>query len=83
MRRIGYDLVTLGNHEFDYGPEVLAAYLQAAGYPEAAARTPVVATNTIPPAGHPYPLWDWPGRIWWNLPTACGLDSSPCWARTP
>ncbi|NLW08547.1 MAG: hypothetical protein GX036_01640 [Firmicutes bacterium] len=53
MRRIGYDLVTLGNHEFDYGPEVLAAYLQAAGYPEAAARTPVVATNTIPPAGHP------------------------------
>ncbi|NLY89973.1 MAG: hypothetical protein GX085_10245 [Firmicutes bacterium] len=46
MRRIGYDLVTLGNHEFDYGPEVLAGYLQAAGMP-------VVATNTMPPAVHP------------------------------
>jgi 2',3'-cyclic-nucleotide 2'-phosphodiesterase (5'-nucleotidase family) len=53
MRRIGYDLVTLGNHEFDYGPEVLAGYLQAAGYPEAAAGMPVVATNTMPPADHP------------------------------
>ncbi|HHU82111.1 MAG TPA: hypothetical protein GXZ26_03835, partial [Firmicutes bacterium] len=53
MQSIGYDLVTLGNHEFDYGPEVLAGYLQAAGYPEAAAGMPVVATNTMPPADHP------------------------------
>lgn len=53
MQEIGYDAVALGNHEFDYGAERLADYLAAAGYPEAAARTVLLATNTQPPAGHP------------------------------
>ena len=38
MLAVGYDAVTLGNHEFDYGPEELAAYLlrlrlSAGGHP--------------------------------------------------
>ena len=31
MNKIGYDAVNIGNHEYDYGPELLAQYLQAAG----------------------------------------------------
>ncbi|CAN5810406.1 bifunctional UDP-sugar hydrolase/5'-nucleotidase [soil metagenome] len=53
MVEMGYDVVTLGNHEFDYNSERLARYIAAAGYPAAAERTALVATNTHPPAGHP------------------------------
>lgn len=34
MGAIGYDAVTLGNHEFDWGTELLARYLMQAGYPD-------------------------------------------------
>ncbi len=53
MQEIGYDVVTLGNHEFDFGADVLARYLMAAGYPEAGEKTALVATNTNVPAVHP------------------------------
>jgi 5'-nucleotidase len=43
MKEIGYDVITLGNHEFDYGPEtfikILHAAKEAGGYPE------IVASN--------------------------------------
>lgn len=45
MKRMGYDCVTLGNHEFDFGPETLAKTLQAAtdrgGFPT------MVASNLV------------------------------------
>lgn len=50
---IGYDAITIGNHEFDYGPDVLAGYLKAAGYPDASKKTVILGTNTRPPADHP------------------------------
>lgn len=53
MIKLGYDIVAIGNHEFDFGPEILAQYLRSAGYPEANANTVLLATNTLPPAGHP------------------------------
>ncbi|NLI70870.1 MAG: hypothetical protein GX364_08420 [Firmicutes bacterium] len=53
MQQIGYDMVTIGNHEFDNGPEVLADYFKTAGYPEAAEKTSLVATNIIIPDHHP------------------------------
>jgi 5'-nucleotidase / UDP-sugar diphosphatase len=54
MRELGYDVVTIGNHEYDYGPEVLAEYLAAAGYPSSSESKPViVASNTHPPPNHP------------------------------
>jgi len=53
MQAIGYDGITVGNHEYDYNTEVLARYLEAAGYPEAHGRTPLLATNTTIPEDHP------------------------------
>jgi len=53
LHALGYHAVTVGNHEYDYGPDVLATYLLAAGYPDAHQHTPVLASNTRPPQGHP------------------------------
>lgn len=53
MIEIGYDVITIGNHEYDYGPDILAQYLKRAGYPQAQSRTAIVASNTVPPLGHP------------------------------
>jgi 5'-nucleotidase / UDP-sugar diphosphatase len=52
MIEAGYDIITLGNHEFDYGPDRLSTYLTRAGYPSAAEKTPIVATNTVIPENH-------------------------------
>ncbi len=51
--KIGYDAVVIGNHEYDYGPDLLAGYLKEAGYPDAHGRTAVLASNTLPPPEHP------------------------------
>jgi 5'-nucleotidase/UDP-sugar diphosphatase len=53
MQKMGYDAVTIGNHEYDYGPDVLAQYLLQAGYPEAYQKTLVLASNTEAPSDHP------------------------------
>jgi 5'-nucleotidase / UDP-sugar diphosphatase len=53
MLELGYDAITLGNHEFDYDSYRLARYIAAAGYPAAAGQTVLLATNTLPPPGHP------------------------------
>ncbi len=52
MDQMGYDVITVGNHEWDFGPEFLAQYLDAAGVsrPDAPA---ILATNAVIPAGHP------------------------------
>ena len=49
---IGYDAVAIGNHEYDYGTELLEKYLKAAGYPRANSKTVLLASNTVPPKGH-------------------------------
>ena len=33
MNRLGYDAMTVGNHEFDDGPEVLAEFVEAVDFP--------------------------------------------------
>ena len=33
MNKLGYDAMTVGNHEFDDGPEVLAGFMSAVGFP--------------------------------------------------
>lgn len=52
MQAIGYDAATVGNHEFDYGPEILADYYLRAGYPEAHDQMPVVISNLNIPDQH-------------------------------
>jgi 5'-nucleotidase / UDP-sugar diphosphatase len=53
MQAMGYDAAIIGNHEYDYGPQVLTNYLLAAGYPQAHQKTVVLASNTRPPKEHP------------------------------
>jgi 5'-nucleotidase/UDP-sugar diphosphatase len=53
MQKMGYDAIAIGNHEYDYGPDVLAQYLLKAGYPEAHQKTLVLASNTEAPPDHP------------------------------
>ncbi|MCO5247960.1 MAG: bifunctional metallophosphatase/5'-nucleotidase [Chitinophagales bacterium] len=47
MQRIGYDAVTFGNHEFDYGPDELAKFYERAGFKEQSqvGKTSVIITN--------------------------------------
>ncbi len=33
MNKLGYDAMTVGNHEFDDGPEVLAGFMAAVSFP--------------------------------------------------
>lgn len=40
MYRIGYDAITVGNHEFDFGPEVLSGFIR--GFP---VRDPFISAN--------------------------------------
>ena len=58
MQKMGYDAVTIGNHEYDYGPDVLAQYLLQAGYPEAHQKTLVLASNMEAPSDHPLAAQD-------------------------
>jgi len=53
MQKIGYDVITIGNHEFDYGAENLVDCLLNAGYPEANEKTTIVSMNLIAPQEHP------------------------------
>ena len=50
MQEMRYDAVTIGNHEYDYGPDALAQYLLRAGYPDAHQKTLILASNTEAPA---------------------------------
>jgi 2',3'-cyclic-nucleotide 2'-phosphodiesterase (5'-nucleotidase family) len=52
MMEIGYDAATIGNHEFDYGPDALEEYLSRAGYPDAHKKLPLIISNLIIPDGH-------------------------------
>lgn len=53
MQHLGYDAMVLGNHEFDFGPEVLAAQLRRAGYPDAAGTMALLCANLDFPPDHP------------------------------
>ena len=57
MQKMGYDAVVIGNHEYDYDPDVLVQYLLQAGYPEAHQKTLILASNTEAPPDHPLAAW--------------------------
>ncbi|MCB9777651.1 MAG: bifunctional metallophosphatase/5'-nucleotidase [Alphaproteobacteria bacterium] len=46
MQLIGYDAITLGNHEFDWGPDVLGQIIAAGD--AAGVDVPILGTNTVP-----------------------------------
>ena len=47
MNRLGYDAMTLGNHEFDDGPATLAAFIKALRFPVVAANLDVAASPEL------------------------------------
>lgn len=53
LNEIGYNAMTIGNHEFDYGPEILAEYFLRAGYEKTGNKTDIIASNLDIPANHP------------------------------
>lgn len=52
MQHIGYDAMVVGNHEFDYGPDVFASYLNLAGYPGSHDKMKVISSNIEIPDSH-------------------------------
>jgi 5'-nucleotidase / UDP-sugar diphosphatase len=52
MHQVGYDGMNIGNHEFDYGPEILAEYLFRAGYPRRNEALSLLSANLILPDDH-------------------------------
>ncbi len=54
MSQMGYDVGTLGNHEFDYGWQQINQFIAAANFP-------LLSANAFGPAGQP--LGDGPWRI--------------------
>jgi 5'-nucleotidase / UDP-sugar diphosphatase len=53
MNQIGYAAMTIGNHEFDYGPDILADYFLRAGYQKGHQHPmKVIAANLNIPTGH-------------------------------
>lgn len=52
MQQMGYDAVSIGNHEFDYGPEVLAHYFIAAR--QKSDKLEILCANLQIPADHPF-----------------------------
>ncbi|MDO5641610.1 MAG: metallophosphoesterase, partial [Paracoccus sp. (in: a-proteobacteria)] len=47
MNRLGYDAMAVGNHEFDDGPEALAALIDATDFPILAANIDVSQSNVL------------------------------------
>ncbi|MCO5231388.1 MAG: 5'-nucleotidase C-terminal domain-containing protein [Chitinophagales bacterium] len=53
MQKIGYQAMTIGNHEFDYGPDGLSNYLSRAGYEHSQPNMDVIISNlNIPDSLH-------------------------------
>ena len=48
MNKVGYDYTTLGNHEFDYGTEVMARRMQQSAFPWISANIHVADGYNIP-----------------------------------
>jgi 5'-nucleotidase len=47
MNRIGFDVMALGNHEFDNGPDVLADFVELAEFPVVSGNTTVAASERL------------------------------------
>lgn len=83
MVEMEYDAVAIGNHEFDYGPEILAEYLEAAGYP-GQERPLLLGANLEIPQEHPlagagirdWALFDLPGGIRVGVFGILGVDAA-------
>ena len=58
MQTLGYDAMTVGNHEFDAGPETLAKFVQEAGFPVLGANVDAEADPALKGLLKPYTILD-------------------------
>ncbi len=56
FNQMGYDAAALGNHDFDYGPEVLAERAEQADFPFLSANLTEADTGQPPPYAQPYTI---------------------------
>ncbi len=56
FNQMGYDAAAIGNHDFDYGPEVLAERAEQAEFPFLSANLTEVDTGRSPSYAHPYAI---------------------------
>lgn len=52
LNDMGYNATTIGNHEFDYGPDILAEYYSRAGYNEDKNIMSILSCNLNIPSNH-------------------------------
>ena len=63
MNMLGYDVMTLGNHEFDNGDDTLAAFLESLDFPTVAANVDVSASDALGGLVQPYVVLDVGGEM--------------------
>ena len=63
MNALGYDAMTVGNHEFDDGPEVLRGFMDAVGFPVLMSNADVSAEPALAGADMLYPPVDRSGEM--------------------
>ncbi|MBF8436328.1 bifunctional metallophosphatase/5'-nucleotidase [Halanaerobiaceae bacterium Z-7014] len=54
MNQIGYDGIVLGNHEFDYGVDILIEFFDYAGYPQTLEETTILGSNIHGPENYQF-----------------------------
>jgi 5'-nucleotidase / UDP-sugar diphosphatase len=62
MEAIGFDAMAVGNHEFDDGPEGLAAFLDKVTFPVISGNTDVSQQQPAGGPGAEPPCWRWAAR---------------------
>jgi 5'-nucleotidase len=62
LNRMGVDAMVYGNHEFDLGPEPLAAFVQAAEFPVLSGSVDVSADNMLAPLAEDHLVLDVAGE---------------------
>lgn len=58
MSKLGYNAVTIGEHDFDKGPEGLKTYIKASSYPFLAANLEISSTSVLSGLIQPYVVLD-------------------------
>lgn len=58
MSKLGYNAVTIGEHDFDKGPEGLKAYIKASSYPFLAGNLEISSTSELNGLIQPYVVLD-------------------------
>ena len=82
MNVLGYDAMTVGNHEFDDGPEVLCGFMDAVGFPVLMSNADVSAEPTLAGSLMPSTVIERGGGDAYVIFSEKGMGGSP-WNNFP